>query len=288
MQARDLWRLARPETLPASLVPVAVGTAAAGLTGPLSPLWTADVLLVALLLQIGTNMANELFDYRRGLDRPGAVGIAGVLVSGRMRPRTLGFLTAGVYALAVLLGAALAAARGPVLLLLGLLAAALSLAYSAGPRPVAATPFGEALVFLLMGPLEVGVAEVAAGGRLTAAALWASLPVGLTVAAILLANNTRDLEKDREHGRRTLAILLGRERAARLLEGLLLGAPLLALPMAAGGLLPASSLLALLALPLALRLRKRLFLGNPVPPAGAFHLVSGLLLAAGLALAALL
>lgn len=288
MQARDLWRLARPETLPASLVPVAVGTAAAGLAGPLSPLWTADMLLVALLLQIGTNMANELFDYRRGLDRPGAVGIAGVLVSGRMRPRTLGFLTAGVYALAVLLGAALAAARGPLLLLVGLLAAALSLAYSAGPRPVAATPFGEALVFLLMGPLEVGVAEVAAGGRLTAAALWASLPVGLTVAAILLANNTRDLEKDRDHGRRTLAILLGRERAARLLEGLLLGAPLLALPMAAGGLLPASSLLALLALPLALRLRKRLFLGNPVPPAGAFHLVSGLLLAAGLALAALL
>lgn len=282
---RDLLRLTRPPTLAASLVPVAVGTAAGALRQRPSFALAALMLLVAILLQTATNMANEYFDYRRGLDDRHSLGIAGVIVEGRMEARTVARLTILTYALALLLGGYLAVVRGWLLLALGFLSIAAGVVYSAGRRPIASTPFGEMVVFLLMGPLEVLVSEVAAVGALTLAALLASLPVGLVVSAILLANNLRDLEPDQRHGRRTLAILLGRTAGGGLLRLLTLAAYLLPALFVLFRLLPAPTLLALASLPAFLPIWLGRMPRNPVPAVAKAHLALGLLLAVGLFLA---
>jgi 1,4-dihydroxy-2-naphthoate octaprenyltransferase len=280
----DLVRLTRPATLAASVVPVAVGTAAGALARPVSPLWTAVMLVVALLLQIATNMANEYFDYRRGLDDESSVGIAGVIVSGRLPAAAVARLAALTYALAFVLGVVLAIHRGLLLILLGLASIGAGVVYSAGPRPISSTPLGEAFVFLLMGPLEVAVSEVAAAGVVTAPALVASVTVGALVAAILLANNLRDLEGDRRHGRRTLPVVVGRTGGRAILRGLVAVAYAWPTLAALAGLLPVGVLLTLVGLPAARRALRALDGPNPVPAVARAHLVAGLFLAIGLAL----
>lgn len=217
-----------------------VGTAAGALTHAVSFSLAAVMLGVALLLQVATNTGNEYFDYAHGLDDDASVGIAGVIVSGAMSARTVLSTTIGVYGAAFVLGLILVVARGPLLLVLGLFSIGMGIMYNAGPKPVSATPFGEAFVFIMMGPLEVAVSEVAATAVFTWAAVAASIPVGALVAAILLANNLRDRETDARHGRRTLAITFGTRTAGRLLLGLFAFAaawPILAVGL---GLLPLS------------------------------------------------
>jgi len=285
MTAGQLLRLARPHTLSAAVVPVFVGTAAGALAArPDLPL-ALDMLAISLLLQIGTNMANEYFDFRRGVDHAGLTGIAGVIVHGELTPRTVLGWTLATFALAFALGCLLAAERGLLLVALGLLTIAAAVLYSAGPRPVSGTPFGELMVFGLMGVLETLVAEVAAVGRLTPAALAASLSVGFLVAAILTANNLRDRESDRERGRRTLAILLGADRGLlflRLEAGLALVWPAAA---ALCGLLPPTAALTVLLTPLALRLGRHGPLKRLLPDVSRLHLVNGLVLSLAIAAA---
>ncbi len=258
MTLEQIWRLSRPPTLPASIVPVAVGTAAGVLTGPVAWPLALDMALVAILLQAATNMTNEYHDFARGLDQAGAVGIAGVLVERELTADAVraAFLT--TFLVATVLGLVLAFERGPLLLVLGLLSIAVAYLYNAGPRPISATPFGEATVFVVMGPLEVLVSEVAAVGHASAAAVAASVSVAALVAAILLANNMRDHDSDRRHGRRTLPIVAGLRSAGRLFAALV--ALSLAAPVAGWllGLLPVGALAALLAAPLAFGLVRRL------------------------------
>ncbi|MCL8207373.1 MAG: 1,4-dihydroxy-2-naphthoate octaprenyltransferase [Actinomycetia bacterium] len=290
MTLADWWRLARPPTLAATLAPVAVGTAAAALAGPVSPAWTLVMLVVGLLLQIATNMTNEYADYARGVDDRESVGIAGVIVSGRHAPATVRAWAYGTYAAAFVLGLALVAARGLVLLLLGLGAILAGFLYNAGPRPLSATPLGEALVFVVMGPVEVLASEIAAGGRVTAAGAVASVAVGFLVAAILTANNLRDLDQDRARGRRTLVIRLGRTAGFRFLVALVAAGMGWAPLAAALGWLPLPAAAPLLAVPWAWRALERLrepgALRRGVLVVGRIHLVTAFLLGAGLAAAA--
>jgi 1,4-dihydroxy-2-naphthoate octaprenyltransferase len=281
------WRVARPFSLPATLVPVLVGAAAAWAGGaPISLPLLAAMLAVALLLQIGTNAANEYFDFRHGLDDSDSIGIAGVLVHGETAPEAVGTMAVACFAAAVAGGCLLVAARGWPLLPLGLGALALGVLYSAGPRPLAGTPLSEALVFLAMGPAEVLASELACSGRWTALGADASIPVGCTVAAILMANNLRDLQRDAARGRRTLAVLLGRARALPLLTGLVLAAFVWSVAGVLWRHIPFPVLGALLAAPSALAaLRRAWRIGpNAVPAFGRLHLWFGLLLAAGLLL----
>jgi 1,4-dihydroxy-2-naphthoate octaprenyltransferase len=283
---KEWWALARPPTLPASVVPVAVGTAAGGIGQP----WGAlpVMLAVALLLQIATNMTNEYADYRRGIDHPASAGIAGVIVSGRMSADTIRTWALATYGMALALGLVLVAIRGPVLLGLGVFAILAGFLYNAGPRPVSATPFGEVLVFFVMGPLEVLVSEVAVAGRVTATAGWASVTVGLMVAAILLANNLRDRESDRERGRRTLPVRLGPARGLTLLLALVTAALVWPVVAALLRLVPPAAGAVVLLLPWAWRTVRRLHdpavLRRAVLLVGRIHLVAGLVLALGLAL----
>lgn len=292
MTPAQIWRLSRPVTLTASVVPVAVGAAAGAMGLPVSWPLLADMALVALLLQAATNMTNEYHDFVRGLDQRGAVGIAGVLVNGELEREAVrrAFLT--TFLVAIALGLVLAWLRGPLLLALGLLSVAVAYLYNAGPWPISATPFGEATVFLVMGPLEVLVSEVAAVGRATGAGLAASVPVAALVAAILLANNLRDREADAAHGRRTLPILVGERRAGLVLTGLVALAFAWPVVAWATGLLPWPALVILIGVPAGVAVVRAVGPASTdrrraVPQTARLELVAGGLLAVGLVLSRL-
>ncbi len=283
MTLQSLWRLARPHTLSAAIVPVLVGSAAGALGGGISLPLAADMLLISLLLQIATNMANEYFDFRRGVDHVGLTGIAGVIVKGELKPRTVLQYALLTFLLAFLLGCVLGYFRGIILIALGLLSILVAILYSAGPKPIAATPFGELTVFLLMGVLETLVSEVAAAGRLSAAGLAASFSVGFLVAAILTANNLRDRESDGVRGRRTLAIVLGEPSGLKFLRfeaNMALVWPAISAVL---GLLPWTAALTLLLLPMSVRIGRSGPLRRLLPETSRLHLLNGAVLTLGIA-----
>ena len=172
------------------------------------------MLFGSLLIQAATNMFNEFYDERRGLDVADTIGIAGSIVGGRVRARSVLAGALFCYTLALACGIYLISVGGWPVLVLGCLSALGGYLYSAGPRPIAYTPFSEAAVFAFMGVLIVVIAYMVQDpGNLPVSVPLAALPIGGPVAAILLANNIRDLISDRRGGRRTLPIVLGREVA---------------------------------------------------------------------------
>ncbi|WP_067621835.1 1,4-dihydroxy-2-naphthoate polyprenyltransferase [Alicyclobacillus acidiphilus] len=212
------WRLFRPFTLTASIVPVLVG---AGIAVPYYPfhVWRFIAMLFAsMLIQSATNMFNEYFDYKRGLDDERMVGIAGTIVRDGVRPSVvlgLGWLS---IAISLALGVYLCATTSWWLAVIGIVSMSIGYLYSGGPWPLAYTPFGELAAATAMGPVIVLISFYLQSGVVTWHAAVLSIPIGLLIGAILLANNIRDMVQDKEGGRRTIAILLGRERG-RILFG---------------------------------------------------------------------
>ena len=220
----EWFRLARPFSLTASAVPVLLGTALAFKSGAFS-LWPFLAMLAgSLLVQAATNMFNEFYDEQRGLDVAGTVGIAGSIVGGRVTSRSVLAGALLCYTLALFCGIYLISVGGWPILLLGSLSALGGYLYSAGPRPIAYTPLSEAAVFVFMGVLIVVIAYAVQAGDFPLYVPLAALPIGGLVAAILLANNIRDLISDRRGGRRTLPIVFGREVAILVYRALLLEA----------------------------------------------------------------
>ena len=207
----EWFKLARPFSLTAAAVPVVFGTALASEDGYFSWGPFVAMFLGSLLIQAATNMFNEFYDERRGLDVTGAVGIAGSIVAGRMRARSVLLGALFCYVLALVCGIYLIVVGGWPILVLGCLSALGGYLYSAGPRPIAYTPASEAAVFVFMGILIVVIAYAVQGAGFPTYVALAALPLGGPVAAILLANNLRDLVSDRRGGRRTLPIVFGRE-----------------------------------------------------------------------------
>jgi 1,4-dihydroxy-2-naphthoate polyprenyltransferase len=246
-----VWvRGARPRTLVAAVCPVLVGTAAAAAEGPLVA-WRAPVaLVVALALQVGVNYANDYSDGVRGTDTPARVGPTRLVAAGLAAPAAVRRAAAVAFAVAALAGLALAVAVDLRLLLAGAAAIAAAVLYTGGPRPYGYAGFGELAVLVFFGVLATCGSAYVQLERVPAAALAASVPVGLGAVAILLANNVRDVDGDRAAGKRTLAVRLGRARArdlfAAVVAGVFLAAALL-------GLARPPALLALVALPLAVR-----------------------------------
>ena len=281
---------ARPATLPAAVVPVLVGTALAVGEGELRPLVFAATLAAALLIQIGANLANDLFDYERGADNAGRLGPPRVTQSGLIPPEQVRATTYLAFAAAAAVGLYLVVVGGWPILAIGVASVAAGLAYTGGPWPLGYHGLGDIFVFLFFGLAAVAGSYYLQAETLTVQALLAALPVGLTVTAIIVVNNLRDIETDRRAGKMTLAVRLG-DRATRWQYALLVGGAYVLLPslMLAG----ASAWLWLpwLTLPLGLGLCRSVLGGtrgralNPVLKRTArLHLAFGSLLALGLLL----
>lgn len=255
-----LWLLAvRPKTLPAAVAPVVVGVAVAVDGGGFAPWAAGAALAVALLLQIAANLANDVFDFKRGADTGARLGPARVTQQGLIPPRRVLAATWLVLALATVAGLYLVWRGGWPILLLGLLALASAVAYTGGPAPLGYLGLGDLFAFLFFGPVAVAGTAYVQTRHLTPLALLASIPIGCLVTAILVVNNLRDRDTDRAAGKRTLAVRLG--AAGTRLEYALLLAIAYAVPLAAAatGAVGRWWWLPWLTLPIALPLLRRLW-----------------------------
>jgi 1,4-dihydroxy-2-naphthoate polyprenyltransferase len=293
-QWRVWWRLARPFSLTASIVPVLVGSAVAFATlrSIPAPHLLLEMLAASVLIQIATNMFNEYFDFKHGLDTPQTVGIAGAIVRGLVPPGTVFRVATACYIVAFLLGMHIVfTTHSLTVLLLGLASAAGGYFYTGGPKPIAYTPFGELEVFIFMGPVIVGLAYVIQAGAIAPSAIWASIPVACLVAAILIANNVRDVVADAGVGRRTLPVVFGRRAGLGVFIGLVTGAYIVTVIAVLLQLLPLTALLPVLTLTMPIQL-VRLYTATEEPSrlnagvrgSAALHARFGLLFALGIAL----
>ena len=250
--ALRLWIVAsRPRTLPAAVAPVLVGTALAISFDEFQPLAFLAALVGSVFLQIGTNLANDYSDARRGADTEDRLGPVRVTAGGLMPPRSVLVGTYVAFGVAVLAGVYLTAVAGWEMLLVGALSIVAGVLYTGGPRPYGYAGLGELFVFVFFGLVAVVFTYYAQAEEFAWEAFVLAVPVGLLAAAILVVNNVRDLETDRRAGKRTLAVKLGRPRARTLFATMLAlaFATPVALPLAGG--LSWWVLLALVALPLA-------------------------------------
>src|SRR5690349_25104030 len=211
-----IWLLAiRPATLPAAVSGVVVGLGAALALGtPFRVDSALGCLAVALLLQIAANLANDLSDFRAGADTPDRTGPIRVAAAGLVTERQLEIAIGLVVVLAGLVGLGLVVIGGPVLLLVGALAIVAALAYTGGPWPYGYHGLGEVFVFAFFGLVAVVGTAYLQAGVVQPLFVAAAVPVGLLTTAILVVNNLRDIPTDAAAGKRTLAVILGRERTA--------------------------------------------------------------------------
>jgi len=220
----DAWWLAiRPKTLSVSLVPVLVGSSLAW-SQHAAVLWLPALiaLLAALLIQIGTNLHNDVADFERGADGPQRLGPPRATAMGWL-PATAVRRGAWIaFALAFSLGVHLVHHGGWPIVVIGLASLAAGWAYTGGPRPIAYTPFGEFFVLLFFGVLAVSGSYYLQTLSLAPAAVLAGAIVGLLAAAVITVNNTRDRESDARAGRQTLAVLCGPRAAGCIYAGELL------------------------------------------------------------------
>lgn len=285
------WLLAaRPATLTAAVVPVAVGTACAAAVGRARLLPALAALGGAMLIQIGTNLANDVFDFEKGADTDERLGPVRAVHSGLLsaaQVRTGMWVT---FALATLCGVYLVWVAGPAVVAIGLASIASGIAYTGGPYPLGYHGLGDLFVMVFFGFVAVCGTAFVQAQAVPALAFWASLPVGALATAVLVVNNLRDRVTDARAGKRTLAVRLGRGGAYAEYLGLLALAYLVPLGLLLSGLARTPVLLPLVTLPLAVRLARQLaieegkVLNRRLAGTAQLLLAHGLLLAVGLAL----
>ena len=286
------WVLgARPRTLPAAVVPVLVGTAAAvGVPDADVVPWRAvAALVVSLAIQVGTNYVNDYADGERGTAAP-RVGPVRLVASGLAPVRSVKLAALAAAGVAAVAGLALAVAVGPELLVVGACSLAAGYLYTGGPKPYGYLGLGEVFVFVFFGLVAtVGSAYVHLE-RVSGLSVTAAIPVGLLATALLVVNNLRDIPTDIVAGKVTLAVRLGDRDTRSLYAALLIGAFVM---VAVVALLRVGALAALLAIPLAV-VPVRAVLGGASGPrlipvlgaTGKVQLAVGVLLAGGLAVTA--
>jgi len=245
----NVWvEAARPRTLPAAVVPVAVGTAASVASGT-DVVWplAALALTVALALQVAVNFANDLFDGVAGIDTEERVGPRRVVAAGLVTPGAMKRGLAVALAVAAVAGLALALLVTPWLLLVGVAAILATLGYSGGARPYASRALGEVSVFVFFGVVATVGSTFVQTGTLDALALVVSIPVGMFAVGLLMINNVRDVETDAATEKRTLAVRLGARTYGHAFGWLLVAAFVMLVPVAllAGSPWPSLPVLAL-------------------------------------------
>ena len=214
------WHLMRPHTLTASFVPVFLGTTIALTVEEETinvPLFFA-MLVASMLIQAATNMFNEYYDYKLGLDHEHSVGIGGTIVRHGVAPNKIMAIALSFYSIALLLGIYICAMSSWWIAAVGLICMLIGYLYTGGPYPIAYSPFGELVSGTVMGMGIVLIAFFIQTKTVTLEAVLLSVPSMILVGAIMLSNNIRDLVGDKEGGRKTMAILVGRHNAIYILS----------------------------------------------------------------------
>lgn len=289
------WRAwvhaARPPTLPAAVVPVLVGTAAGVRDASFHLLPFLGAFIAALLIQIGTNFANDLSDFHKGADTESRVGPARITASGIATPSQVRKATIVTFGLALLIGLYLVAVGGWPILVIGLASILAGLAYTGGPWPLGYHGLGDVFVFVFFGVIAVAGSAYLQTGDLSTLALAASIPVGLLVTNILVINNLRDLATDRAAGKNTLAVRLGPNPTRVQYALFSVVAYVVPALLIVAHLAPLWALLPWLTLPLAARLTSTVLggmtgrsLNRVLQLTGQLHLLFGILFALGLLL----
>lgn len=212
-----MWQLTRPHTLTATFAPVILGTMLALNDGPINWLLFTAMLVCSLFLQIATNLFNEYYDFKRGLDTVDSVGIGGALVRHGTKPSSVLAFALILYGLSVLIGIYICMNSSWWLVVIGIIGMLIGYLYTGGPMPIAYTPFGELFAGLSMGIGFILIAYFIQTGDVSMTSFLVSVPLGILVGGINMSNNIRDIKEDTIGGRKTLAILLGREKAIQLL-----------------------------------------------------------------------
>ncbi len=292
-----LTEIVRPFSLTASSIPVVTAGALALSQGKFNFTLFVTALAASVLLQVGTNITNEIYDVRNGIDSITSPRASHALLKGRVKEKGAFGIALGAFSLATLFGLSLIAARGWPVALLGILGLLGGFGYTAPPLQYKYKAMGLPLVFLLMGPLMVGGAYYVITGGLSLEALIASVPIGLLVTAILHGNEWRDVSDDARYGIGTLSAHIGRKWAHLGYVGLVTGAYLTLAVAVLLRVLPLTSLLAMLSMPLLVRAIRASELGiNGQPRAIAkidletaqLHAAFGALLVLGIAWGSLL
>ncbi len=248
-----IWiRAVRAPSLSAAAIPVMLGGSIALREGFFAGTRLMLALGGAIAIQAGTNLINDFYDYQSGADSPDSLGPSLVIQNGLLTPSQV--WRGGVIAFAIgsALGLVLVYLCGWPILVIGVFSVAAGYFYTAAPVSLAYVALGEVTVFIFMGPAIVVGSYYVMALRFSAVALWASIPVGFLVAGILHANNIRDIESDRGHGKRTLATILGRHIANYELLALDAAAYAATLAGVAIRILPWTTLITLAAVPRAL------------------------------------
>jgi 1,4-dihydroxy-2-naphthoate octaprenyltransferase len=310
---------ARLRTLPAAIAPVLVGSAAADYAAHSGCATVAGVdgthgyflsfcrpdfkwgafaasLIGSIFIQIGTNLANDYSDAKRGADTVDRLGPVRVTSAGLVAPRRVLVATWLAFGVAVIAGIYLATVAGWIIIAVGAASIAAGVLYTGGPRPYGYAGLGELFVFLFFGLVAVNgsyYVQDVYSGRLGWLPFWLSVAVGLLATAILVVNNVRDIDTDRRAGKRTLAVRLGRAETRRLYVGLVGGAYLVLLGLVIAGTATGWAALGFLSLPLAGRPTRAVLtrsdgpaLNGALAGTGALLGVFSLLISLGLLIAA--
>ncbi len=256
------WFLAsRPWSFTMTAISVSVGSALAALDGPFDVLLGLLALLSAVLLHAATNLINDYYDVVNGVDTVKAATAQyrpHPLVEGRLPLEQVRWAAYGLFGLAAAIGIYLTLVCGWVVLGIGLAGLLAGLTYTAPPLKYKYVALGEVSVFLMWGPFMVEGAYFVQRQSLSLQALWVSLPFGVLVALVLLANNIRDIDHDRQRGIRTLAILLGRRMGLQTYLALVVLAYAGILALALAGVLTLWGLIIFISLPLAIKLLRQM------------------------------
>jgi 1,4-dihydroxy-2-naphthoate octaprenyltransferase len=257
------WLMAiRPATLPAAVGPVLVGLAVAFSLGVFEVGPALGALTVALLLQVASNVGNDLSDFRSGADTDERLGPPRAAAMGLLSEREMLAGLGVIVGLTGLVGLYLVWIGGAVILVLGIAAVISAFAYTGGPWPYGYHGLGEVFVFIFFGLVAVAGTTYLQTLTWEPLALVAAMPVGALITAILVVNNLRDIDTDRKAGKRTLAVMLG-PRGALAEYDLLLGVAY-AVPVALvlAGDASVAALLPLASAPLALALFRTVHAGG--------------------------
>lgn len=286
------WVLAtRPATLLVGLVPVVLGTAIAVSIGAFRAGPALAALLGAIFIQIGTNFANDVFDYEKGADTEARLGPVRVTQAGLLTPKQVYGGMFASFALAFVAGIYLTAVAGWPIVAIGLVSIASGIAYTGGPYPLGYNGLGDVFVFVFFGLVAVCGTVFVQAGAVPPLAVIASFPVGALATCVLVVNNVRDHTTDVGAGKRTLVVRLGRGFGVAEYAALVAIAYLVPIGLVVAQVVSPWALLPLATLPLGVKLSRTVAREHEGPVLNAalastakLMLLHGMLFSAGLAL----